>query len=333
VPPNIARALRGFYGEAGYRIWDAGAPRDLVTFVRYENFDTQFRMPAGLLPLKEFDRDAWVTGRDVLPGSRRGSEGGLHLSPQQERRLRQQTVVQRRTRLVVLGDAMTIRFLVVLPLLLAGTPSRSAGSRSGIASRHRNQRGAFPVLAVSDCRQEGEELELRLRSDDTIHGFRIVGQGTNLEIPKRGHGYAVTRFTAAARPIHVRVQSSLRRRPQFHARRDRRAARRDRSNAMTRVLVGRRGRLVRLARSFMPRANHRPRSRWRPLPGITATEFSEFRLGLDDFTEVETAEEGLGPPTTERAAPCVTTCPRSAAAASFSNCAPGTATAAARTQD
>ena len=32
-----------------------------------------------------------------------------------------------------------------------------------------------------------------------------------------------------------------------------------------------------------------------PLPGITPVEFSEFRLGLDDFTEVETAEEGLGP--------------------------------------
>jgi CxxC motif-containing protein (DUF1111 family) len=32
-----------------------------------------------------------------------------------------------------------------------------------------------------------------------------------------------------------------------------------------------------------------------PLPGLTANEFSEFRLGLDDFTEVETAEEGLGP--------------------------------------
>jgi DtxR family transcriptional regulator, Mn-dependent transcriptional regulator len=67
VPPNIARALRGFYGEAGYRIWDAGAPRDLVTFVRYENFDTQFRMPAGLLPRKEFDRDAWVTGVTYYP--------------------------------------------------------------------------------------------------------------------------------------------------------------------------------------------------------------------------------------------------------------------------
>jgi CxxC motif-containing protein (DUF1111 family) len=32
-----------------------------------------------------------------------------------------------------------------------------------------------------------------------------------------------------------------------------------------------------------------------PLPGITAVEFEEFRLGLDDFLEVEASEEGLGP--------------------------------------
>lgn len=32
-----------------------------------------------------------------------------------------------------------------------------------------------------------------------------------------------------------------------------------------------------------------------PLAGITPVEFEEFRLGLDDFTEVEAAEEGLGP--------------------------------------
>jgi CxxC motif-containing protein (DUF1111 family) len=32
-----------------------------------------------------------------------------------------------------------------------------------------------------------------------------------------------------------------------------------------------------------------------PLAGLTAMEFSEFRLGLEDFTEVEAAEEGLGP--------------------------------------
>jgi CxxC motif-containing protein (DUF1111 family) len=32
-----------------------------------------------------------------------------------------------------------------------------------------------------------------------------------------------------------------------------------------------------------------------PLAGVTPLEFSEFRLGLEDFTEVESAEEGLGP--------------------------------------
>jgi CxxC motif-containing protein (DUF1111 family) len=32
-----------------------------------------------------------------------------------------------------------------------------------------------------------------------------------------------------------------------------------------------------------------------PLPGLTPAEFELFRLGQDDFLEVETAEEGLGP--------------------------------------
>ena len=32
-----------------------------------------------------------------------------------------------------------------------------------------------------------------------------------------------------------------------------------------------------------------------PLPGIGSGDFEEFRLGLDDFTEVETVEDGLGP--------------------------------------
>lgn len=32
-----------------------------------------------------------------------------------------------------------------------------------------------------------------------------------------------------------------------------------------------------------------------PLPGITAQDFERFRLGLEDFAEVETASEGLGP--------------------------------------
>ena len=51
ISPNIAEQMRGFYAEAGYRVWNAGSPRDLVAFARYENFDTQYRMPDGLVPL------------------------------------------------------------------------------------------------------------------------------------------------------------------------------------------------------------------------------------------------------------------------------------------
>ena len=91
---------------------------------------------------------------------------------------------------------MTIRMLIVLPLLLlAGTPSRSAGLAQ-VASPRVIEIDAerFQFWPSRIVVNEGEEVELRLRSDDTIHGFRIVGFATNLEIPKRGHGYAVIRF-------------------------------------------------------------------------------------------------------------------------------------------
>lgn len=39
---------------------------------------------------------------------------------------------------------------------------------------------------------EGERIELQVRSDDTLHGFRLVGTEINLVIPKRGKGYAKT---------------------------------------------------------------------------------------------------------------------------------------------
>jgi hypothetical protein len=67
VSPNIASAMRGFYGEASYRVWAAGPARDMVAFLRYENFDTQYRMPEGFLPLKQFDRSAWVVGATYYP--------------------------------------------------------------------------------------------------------------------------------------------------------------------------------------------------------------------------------------------------------------------------
>jgi hypothetical protein len=67
VDPNVARALRGFYGEAGYRLISGASYGEVGIFARYENFDTQFKMPAGYLPLKELDRDALVFGATYWP--------------------------------------------------------------------------------------------------------------------------------------------------------------------------------------------------------------------------------------------------------------------------
>jgi cytochrome c oxidase subunit 2 len=37
----------------------------------------------------------------------------------------------------------------------------------------------------------GEDVEFRIKSDDTSHGFRVVGGDVNIAIPKRGKGEAV----------------------------------------------------------------------------------------------------------------------------------------------
>jgi len=42
---------------------------------------------------------------------------------------------------------------------------------------------------------EGTVLEIQLRSDDTNHGFRILGTDVNVTIPKRGKGMATVMFT------------------------------------------------------------------------------------------------------------------------------------------
>ena len=67
VSPNVARSLRGAYVESSYRIVEGRRFGDIGVFGRYENFDTQFRMPDGYLPLKQFDRDAWVIGGTYWP--------------------------------------------------------------------------------------------------------------------------------------------------------------------------------------------------------------------------------------------------------------------------
>lgn len=67
VNPNIARAMRGFYLEGSWFVVPRPAPREVAVFLRYENLDTQFRMPPGHAPLPAFDRAAWIAGVTYFP--------------------------------------------------------------------------------------------------------------------------------------------------------------------------------------------------------------------------------------------------------------------------
>lgn len=67
INPNVARTLRGGYLESAYRIVSGADFGDIAAFVRYENVDTQFRMPEGFTPLEMFDRDALVFGVTYWP--------------------------------------------------------------------------------------------------------------------------------------------------------------------------------------------------------------------------------------------------------------------------
>ena len=70
----------------------------------------------------------------------------------------------------------------------------AAAALQGVASQERRivrlsaERFAFTPSHIEIV--AGEEVELRIKSDDTSHGFRLVGTGTNITIPKRGKGEA-----------------------------------------------------------------------------------------------------------------------------------------------
>lgn len=65
--PNIARRLMGWYLEPAYHVLRRQRRHDLIVFSRYEKFNTQHRMPAGYLPLEQFNRSAWFIGTTYKP--------------------------------------------------------------------------------------------------------------------------------------------------------------------------------------------------------------------------------------------------------------------------
>ena len=85
-----------------------------------------------------------------------------------------------------------VAWFAVIALLLAGADATSQSERRII--RVSAERFAFTPSEI--VVEPGEEVELRIKSDDTAHGFRIAGTGVNVVIPKRGKGEISVPFRA-----------------------------------------------------------------------------------------------------------------------------------------
>ena len=85
----------------------------------------------------------------------------------------------------------SIACAVALLMMLA---PRSTSSQDRKVVRVTAERFTFTPSHIKVKR--GTVVEFRLRSEDTNHGFRIVGSDANVIIPKRGRGEATLVFVA-----------------------------------------------------------------------------------------------------------------------------------------
>lgn len=100
----------------------------------------------------------------------------------------------------------TFRRTAVLVGTLALVVFWPAVARQAAAPREQNNLHTRRVVEVVAERflfvpseitvEAGTTLEIRLTSEDTDHGFRIVGSDIDIAIPKRGRGEAVAIFNA-----------------------------------------------------------------------------------------------------------------------------------------
>lgn len=95
----------------------------------------------------------------------------------------------------------SIKFLA-LALTTAAILAEGTGSRPAAAAQNARvieiaaERFSFTPSEIRV--KAGERLEIRLESDDTAHGFHIVGTDVDIELPKRGRGPATVTFQPKA---------------------------------------------------------------------------------------------------------------------------------------
>ena len=95
---------------------------------------------------------------------------------------------------VLMGNSIRLLALaIVIAVVVAEGAGRAQDARViDIAA----ERFAFTPSEIRV--KAGTRLEIRLQSDDTAHGFHIVGTDVDLELPKRGRGVATVTFTPKA---------------------------------------------------------------------------------------------------------------------------------------
>lgn len=87
-----------------------------------------------------------------------------------------------------------MKTLIVLLMGALAIPAVRLDAQAPQVVRVSAERFAFtPSEIVVD---KGTTIEFHLTSDDTDHGFKIVGTDVNVEIPKRRRGETVIKFVA-----------------------------------------------------------------------------------------------------------------------------------------
>ena len=85
--------------------------------------------------------------------------------------------------------------LLIVSIVLLGVPQApSPTSQAPRVIRVSAERFAFTPSDI--VVERGTVIEFHLTSDDTDHGFRIVGTDVNAEIPKRRRGETVVKYVA-----------------------------------------------------------------------------------------------------------------------------------------
>ena len=94
---------------------------------------------------------------------------------------------------------MRILILAVLAVALAATdPSRVTAQTPPVDRVVEVTAERFSFTPSQVKTTVGTVIEFRVKSDDTLHGFRILGTDINVDVPKRGKGTAIVRYTPTA---------------------------------------------------------------------------------------------------------------------------------------